>query len=762
MKIRRIFQNFPAWIRKNIASHPETYELLRSNSRTAIITTGAVYLVFHFIATLFWPEMFSPSLWFVSTIVFTTIVISLALLNRVFLLAQVTWFGGLVTAVIFAFNTYQQPWILLFLALVPLMAEMILGLRGAAVVTFFLILLEANLANLPGILPLPAGFERVIIFSSLGLGGIGWGMSNNLISAIEAANYQYGVALERLEETRKHRAEISLLLKEQSRINYQLDRLNEMLQFARARAEEARDDRDRFAMAVSHEMRSPLNFIIGFSDLIVHSPDTYAPLETWPEGLYEDIEGIYRSSNHLLSLINDILDMGKIDAHQMALLRERVGLARIIAEVEKIVETTVEKKGLYLHVEVEKDLPEPYVDRTRIRQVLINLVTNALRFTTQGGVTIRACRFGEQLLRVEVSDTGSGIPNNELDKIFDEFHQGGNLNWQRGEGSGLGLSISRRFVELHGGKIRVESEIGKGSIFSFTLPVGEAVIEMGGDLSAGLHRLTAERAARGREGNSPLLLYLCACSSEANRLADSLPGYQVVLLNDPGDLSIVVPQLYPHALVIDEDFLDKEPVQAFLNRPPYALPVISLNFTGPPADASRLPPNVIRYLVKPVTQALLLDALQLIKEKARHLLLVDDDPTMYQFVAKVLETEEARTRIPIDCRILNARNGTEALDILTGGQVDAVLLDLNLPDMDGINLLDQMQTDSRLKAIPVIIVSASEQTGLMTVYPRGDFRVIMNRPFRLDEITGILAAVLKEVAVNFEQDEEKSLPYAES
>ena len=147
-----------------------------------------------------------------------------------------------------------------------------------------------------------------------------------------------------------------------------------MLQQARRRAEDARADRDRFILAVSHELRSPLNFIIGFSDLMVNSPETYADPDVWPPGLYDDAQEIYRSSNHLLELINDILDMGQIDARRMTLFREKASLIQIVDEVRKMVRGAFDQKGLSLKVEVGSDLPDVFIDCTRIRQVLLNLV----------------------------------------------------------------------------------------------------------------------------------------------------------------------------------------------------------------------------------------------------------------------------------------------------------------------------------------------------------------------------------------------------
>lgn len=748
-------------LRKLWTNNPELIELLQSNSRTIILSTGGVYLVFHMAATLFWPELFSPSLWITSLTMLVSVLLSLVLLGKVFFLAQTTWFFGMALVTLCAFNTYQQSWILLFLSILPLMAVLMLGLRGMAVVNIFVILLAVNYAQIPGLLPFPPGFEMVIIFASLAMGALGWGMSHNLVSAIEAADYHYRVALERLDETRRHRAEISVLLKEQGKANYQLDRMNEMLKYARARAEEARQERDRFALAVSHEIRSPLNFIIGFSDLIVNSPETYAPLESWPAGLYEDIEGIYRSSSHLLHLINDILDMGKIDARQIVLFRERVSVEQVMAEVEKIVETPVETKGLYLSIEIEEDLPQLFLDRTRIRQVLINLITNALRFTSQGGITLRATREGQGSLRLEVEDTGAGIEEQELSKIFEEFRQGGEHNWQRGEGSGLGLSIARRFVELHGGKMGVESKIGRGSRFYFTLPVVESLFEVDTLLPEDWQRLFDRKIGQDSHRDSPLLLYLSAGGYSARRLTETLKGCQVTLLKDPDRLLDRLGRLYPRALIVDTELLCHPAVQACIKQPSFDLPLISFSPPAGPLEPIQFPPNVLRYLVKPATPSELVDALAELGPGACRLLLVDDDPTMYQFVNKVLKTTEATEKIRAECQVLNALNGMEAYEYLVSGQVSSVLLDLNLPDMDGLNLLDQMRKDERMAEIPVIIISANDPPQRVSVYQKGELKVLLNRPFKLEEVSGMVAGVLQEVLTEFNRPQEEEQPDGE-
>jgi len=189
-----------------------------------------------------------------------------------------------------------------------------------------------------------------------------------------------------------------------------------MLVIARAEAEEAKNARNRFALTISHELRSPLNFIIGFSEIMVKKPVTYAPKKSWPDGLYEDIVEIYHNSQHLINLINDVLDLGQIDHLQLSLIKEWVSLALIVQEMSQMVQRAFTAKGVNLFTEIESDLPIVYVVRTRIRQVLLNLVNNGLRYTDSGSVTIRVNRVDEDLV-VCVEDTGTGIQ----EKTFQKF-----------------------------------------------------------------------------------------------------------------------------------------------------------------------------------------------------------------------------------------------------------------------------------------------------------------------------------------------------
>lgn len=725
---------------------PETeeFELLRSTSTTAILTSGAIYLLFHFIATLFWPEIFSPSLWVCTIIMLITIISSILFLRHYLYLAHVIWYGGLMIAILYAYHTYQRPEVLFLMSMFPLLAVMTLGVRGALVVEAITIFVVLNMHLIPLLRTIPPGYDVALVMLSLGIGGLGWGMSNNLVSAIEAASYHYRVALQRLEETRQHRAEISLLLKDQGKANYQLDRLNKMLEFARSRAEEARQERDRFALAVSHELRSPLNFIVGFSDLIINSPETYAPLETWPVGLYEDISGIYRSSKHLLGLINDILDMGKIDANQMTLLRDCVSIDQVIAEVETLLKPSVMQKGLQFNIDVDENLAPVFIDRTRIRQVLINLVTNALRFTDQGSISIRARRQDAKILRIEVEDTGAGIAREDLEKIFQEFRQVGNVNWRRSEGSGLGLAIARRFIELHNGRLSVESELGKGSTFYFTLPEPDNLID---EMSSS--NIASSLSPKTERTENNILIYLTPNGMAGRALGETISDFEITIIKEPERLPPLVNQLYPRGVIIDHALLTEQAVRDFLEHPPYDFPIISLTSPYITNHEQVIPKNISAYLVKPVTRMELIEALTSLGEKIHRLLLVDDDPMMQRFLTQALKAEEVEHALHEDYQVISALNGTEAFDYLITRQIDAVLLDLELPDMYGLNLLDRMKRNPRTKNIPVIIISANDPPKPAPTIEKGLLKIQLNRPFNRFEAASILSKIMQDFSPTY-------------
>jgi signal transduction histidine kinase len=516
-------------------TNSELHDLVRSVGKRVVYTVGCLYLVGHVIATLGFPGIFSPGIWAISVYMLVLVLVSAYLINQKYFLSQLLWLAGLAGAIFLAYLIFRQPTIILLLTLLPIMAVATLGVTGAFYTILVLMVIAVTLVS-AGVIPSVHGVG--IVLGSAAFAAFGWSLSSSLLNALDAASYHYHEARRFLAETQTHRAEISRMLKDRNQINYQLERMNEMLAFARSQAEEAHENRNRFMLAVSHELRSPLNFIIGFSDLMVNAPKTYAPLEVWPPGLYDDIQEIYTSSTHLMRLINDILDMGKIEAGQMSLYREKTQMDQIVTDVRDMLAGAFERKGISLLIDLPPDLPSVFVDTTRIRQVLINMLNNGLRFTDHGSVSLQIRKMEMHLL-VNVTDTGTGIAPEDLPKVFDEFRQVGEENWRRHTGTGLGLYISRRFVELHGGTMGVESEPGRGTRFYFTIPFVSATATT--TAPSELVRLVSE---------NPLILLVTPQLNDVEILKRLLDGYNLRSVDTIDQAKEQVRALFPRAILV--------------------------------------------------------------------------------------------------------------------------------------------------------------------------------------------------------------------
>jgi len=254
------------------------------------------------------------------------------------------------------------------------------------------------------------------------------------------------------------------------------EELNRELAAANEKLKEADRLRNEFVATISHELRTPLNSIIGFTKLMLNEID--GPLNEWQR---TDLTAIYTSSQHLLSLVNDVLDFSKIAAGKMELHKEMLDFSEIVVGVISTTLALVGDKDIELIEEVEEDLPTVYADRVRIRQVILNLMSNAVKFTEKGSITLRAKRITEEVesdghrrsmlfILCSVNDTGIGIAEGDVPTVFEEFRQLDSSTSRQAEGTGLGLPISKRLVEMHGGRLWVESKVGVGSTFSFTLP----------------------------------------------------------------------------------------------------------------------------------------------------------------------------------------------------------------------------------------------------------------------------------------------------
>lgn len=308
-------------------------------------------------------------------------------------------------------------------------------------------------------------FSSELVSPALLIGAVGILSSlavRNLYLALDWALDRTMEAQRNQDELRERRAELVRTLKALDVAYQRLEYLNYDLARAREAAEEARLAKQQFVARVSHELRTPLNVVIALSETLYLSPERYGagPL---PSAFREDIREIYRSSKHLLQLINDVLDMSQIEARRMRIELHPVALQDVIAEAVEMIRPLVREKEVALVVQVPADLPPICVDRNRVQQVLLNLLNNARRFTERGSITVRATLKAEEI-QVTVADTGVGIPPAEIASIFKEFHQLDSTVPHQ-DGSGLGLAISKRFIEMHGGRIWAESDgvPGRGS-----------------------------------------------------------------------------------------------------------------------------------------------------------------------------------------------------------------------------------------------------------------------------------------------------------
>lgn len=459
-------------------------------------------------------------------------------------------------------------------------------------------------------------------------------------------------------------------------------------------AEEANRMKSRFLSTISHELRTPINLIVGLSGMLLRESDeSNIPL---PELTRKDIDRIHAYSQHLGGLIGDVIDLAVSDAGQLRLNFEHVDLGRALHLVAESGSQLAAEKGLTWDSNLPESGPWVWGDQIRLRQVVLNLINNAIKFTSTGGVCLRLVENSDSV-SLTVQDTGLGIPVDEQQTIFDEFTQSERSIAKGYGGLGLGLAICKRLVEMHDGTITVFSNglEGSGSTFSFTLPTVSPPLEKDQSLEDQL----PDRAR---------VLVLTNHTNTSERLFDHLGqrGFDVelVLIQPEFDWRSKLSNQHPDTIILD---ISTDPALGWS-----VLKEIKSNQTlsGTPVmffSTSQFEGSLLEldYLTKPIEISELTKALDqhwLIANSRRatcNVLVVDDEPGTLDMHSRVVQAHSASNRV------LKARNGKEALELLQSEIVDLVLLDLQMPDMDGFEVLEAMRVMDSTRRIPVIVVT---------------------------------------------------------
>jgi PAS domain S-box-containing protein len=474
-----------------------------------------------------------------------------------------------------------------------------------------------------------------------------------------------------------------------------LKQAQQSLVAAKEDAERSNKFKDQFLSTMSHELRTPLNAVLGFSDLL--GEERYGPLN---ERQQRYVGHIHTGGKHLLTLINDILDLSKIEAGRLQLAIENVAIKTSFAETLDNMRPLADKKLHVLVSNVSGDL-SVLADSTRLKQVLMNLIGNAIKFTPEGGRIELAARKTGDVVRLEVRDSGPGIPPEERDRIFEAFYrlrQSGKAI----EGTGLGLAITQRLVELQGGKLGLESELGKGSCFYFTLPAVPSVEER-------------ERRKDHKEilpAGSARILILEDDPVAAQLLETHLAaiGYRVVVCTDSTRAMEIAVEFKPHAITLD---IIMKPINGWellsnLKSDPRTekIPVIIVSIVDQPTTGALL--GADEYILKPVDKVTLLTAIDRCLERhgrarqLRPILVVEDDGPTREFISELL--------VKSGYVVGTAADATEARARMANSLPELVILDLILPGASGFELLSEWRQNAQTAELPVFVLTSKDLT----------------------------------------------------
>ena len=622
----------------------------------------------------------------------------------------------------------------------PLLAALLGGFlpglfAGAGVTALVAVLAQLGLPLLPDM----TGSALLYVTAAI-LTIAGWIITHELAGAVVVATQAQEHAHLLVEDARSQRLELRQAEEDLLQANREQIRLLNRLEALNQVAEEARQAKQTFITNVSHELRTPLNMIIAYAELITQAPQLYG--RRLPPALLADMNVIVRNSQHLSRLVDDVLDLSQIEMGRMALNKEWVAIAEILEEAAEAMRPLFQTKGLDLLTEIEADLPELYCDRTRVRQVIINLLSNAGRFTEQGGVKVRAGRDGTRIV-ISVADTGPGIEQADQQRLFEPFQQLDSSIRRKHGGSGLGLNISKHFVDLHDGRIWLESQVGVGTTFYVSLPLdstpkSDGVLPGAQRWVSPFHEYSPR--TRPRVADIPHVsrryVVLDAGSTLPRLLNRYVADVEIIAAAGPEDALAHLSETPAHAFVVNTSGLtDDQALTSIPNRLPFDTPLFACQLASGDSIQQQ---GIVNYLVKPVAGTALLHAVCALASPVRTVLVADDEPDLLRLFTRILSGAPERYRV------ISTTSGMEALALLREHQPDVLILDLVMPQMSGFDLLKEKEGDPNIRSIPVIVVSSRDPNSQPIVsnqllVTRGAGFSIRDLLDSIDSLTTILA-----------------------